>query len=1671
MLVGIRSLIQPNRDRPSTDLRRVLVLLLTLFTLSSGSLLPVYAQTGDQSVEPGVDTNQVRTSDIDGHWAENAILLLRARGIIDDFGDTFFPDSPITRAEYAELFVRALGHDDSAQQLLSARAEPYFKDVNGLTPRWNYIEVAWELGLIEGYPGREFKPDLPVSRSEMVTMLVRALEWQDAVDRTSAEFENRSLTEDEFATTPAILDFYDLPDWAQSYVFVALRRGLFRGYPDNRFHPEDLTTRSQAAVLIHRLMKMTGRLWDVEGSFIRFLYPSEGSQLHSDTFEDRPGEISSYPVAVELRVRGEHVIIPVADSASFFVVADDTRLPIEISSDPRSVVSQLDWVSLMLDDAGEAIGFKSQPATLLGELVAIDTEEKLLAVELDGESSLKQLSGADWTQPSVSEPEGDPASAVPVPVVLRYAEDTVVFREGQLISAEELSYGDRVYAAFNPYSKVAIAIDAQDYSVYGRFVGINTETGMIEIRMADGSVHELVLHESAVVRRGGAETTVEDVPTGIQVLLALDEEGLVVQLDTPRAILPTPLETRTDPLKPDSSSQVAGPGRPLAASLVSAWNLVEAWESVYQSEDAAASMAVNSNAMGVTGLRDLTDASGDGITIAIIDTGVDPAHPDLTMTPGWHSKIIDWVDFSGEGDVDTSQTATEKYGRLATPYGDIRVGQIKSASNSFHYGFIWESDLSRGGVGGDLNGNGTPSDIFPVLVTDSTIPGYYDTVYVDTDSDLDFSDEMAMKPFQLNASVNWFSGSSPNYEGSYNGAGFVVTRVDPSGVGINLGFDGNGHGTHVAGNAAASGSYREGAVGVAPGARLIVAKALNSAGDGSWQNIERALTHSAQQGADIIVLSIATEDNFSGRESAQSQAISNISKRYGVLVVMAAGNTGPALGSVLSPGSSGSVLTVGGYMSPAMWDTYYGLQVHHEGVGYFSAVGPRNDGSLGATVLAPAATVSTVPQWYAASGYALQEGTSMAAPQVAGVAALLMQAAADNNIDVSAELVTRSIELGARPLTDHSHLVQGHGLVNAMASWGHLQQLADTGLFDVDVSVREAGVAVARGIRGDSQHTESVIIEFINRSEGTAHLLLESEEPWAEIDHSGLTLPRGIGRQVVVSRQGHVEPGLYSQLLTGDDARTYGPDVGVLMTLIEPHRFSEYNHWSLFFTDKLPAAKYRRYFLEVPEGSAGLNLRLGTGLGMDGQPNGRVRLHVVSPDGSVAEQSEFIGLGSVNGLTEFVREYKNPIPGVWEIIVYSAPSLSFYHQLDSLFQLDATVDGVFSSPDIWEVRLSPEPSQHGSERSTVSNRFILRNAYGDIAPEVIAFGLSPRPAYLHTKTAQTDRAGGYTGDLGYVDEDAGLLIVRMGDAADPRADLDMQLMWLNPVDAKWEEVAAAATEGSSEESMEVINPAPGHYSLVVNSYTGTQTAFRFSTATYRQGGQMAVELVLPQGEIEGEGPTETAEAQSGPDEVAEPTWYRGQSAALEVSAEGPELEGKYYGYVLIRDQITQKTVRSLPVILEYAPEGLIVTVSQGSPIEGRILDPDYTPELHVRVTVRDRGTFAPVATPVFINGLRHSSPHGEVETALPEGFESSSLSIEVRTGDYPRYSNEFVIMSQPESIPGSFVSSILQDHEGRIGWAGNLPGGTAGLLRTVETQWGLQSQLVSHLRQKWVSSP
>ncbi len=220
-----------------------------------------------------------------------------------------------------------------------------------------------------------------------------------------------------------------------------------------------------------------------------------------------------------------------------------------------------------------------------------------------------------------------------------------------------------------------------------------------------------------------------------------------------------------------------------------------------------------------------------------------------------------------------------------------------------------------------------------------------------------------------------------------------------------------GHGTHVASTITGDGKYK----GIAPDAKLVNGKVLDDNGSGTESGVIEGMEWAATK-AKVVNMSLGTNVPSDGTDLV-SQAVNRLTAEHGALFVVSAGNSG---GPVASPAAADAALTVGAVE-------------RDDRLAGFSSRGPRSgDGAIKPDITAPGVGIVAAKARNGVigtpvdPGHVALSGTSMAAPHVAGAAAIL----AAKNPAWSASEIKTTLMNSARPHAESSVFDQGAGRVD-----------------------------------------------------------------------------------------------------------------------------------------------------------------------------------------------------------------------------------------------------------------------------------------------------------------------------------------------------------------------------------------------------------------------------------------------------------------------------------------------------------------------------------------------------------------------------------------------------------------------------------------------------------------
>ena len=499
-------------------------------------------------------------------------------------------------------------------------------------------------------------------------------------------------------------------------------------------------------------------------------------------------------------------------------------------------------------------------------------------------------------------------------------------------------------------------------------------------------------------------------------------------------------------------------------------------------------------------LRQHPEWDGRDVVVAIFDTGVDPGAVGLQTTIDGRPKVIDIVDATGSGDVDTSKVVKPEDGKVTglsgrtltldpawkIPTGAVRIGmkagyelypheligrvkehrrktfmkiqreletQLRAEIENFNKE---ESDVEKSELEARLSvlTAATKSYSDPGPVYDCVVfhDGEHWRGAVDTDEDGNFDDEQAMTNFRVAREFTRFDDVSL--------LNFGVNIYEDGDV-LSIVADAHPHGTHVAGIVAGHYPDQSEWNGVAPGAQIVSVKIGDTYLDGmeTGKALIRGTKAVRENNCDLINMSFG-EPTKTPNRGLIIRYFDELVRKHGVIFCASAGNAGPALSTVGAPGgTTTSLIGIGAHVSPEMAAAQYALRDVGPDLPYtWTSRGPTFDGDIGVNLFAPGGAFAPVPQWTLEKSMQMN-GTSMASPNCCGNFALVLSALKAEKIEYSPTSVRRAFENTAKYIDEASPWAQGAGLIQAPAALEAL--VRDVGrnseLLPLEISVSGGG--------------------------------------------------------------------------------------------------------------------------------------------------------------------------------------------------------------------------------------------------------------------------------------------------------------------------------------------------------------------------------------------------------------------------------------------------------------------------------------------------------------------------------------------------------------------------------------------------------------------------------------
>ena len=829
---------------------------------------------------------------------------------------------------------------------------------------------------------------------------------------------------------------------------------------------------------------------------------------------------------------------------------------------------------------------------------------------------------------------------------------------------------------------------------------------------------------------------------------------------------------------------------------------------------------------------------GRGVTIGILDSGVSLDHPALATTTLGERKVIEWVTYTDPLTDDdptwidmAAQVSGAQFAFNGVTYTAPFVG-------NFRIGTLNERDPRLvGEVGNDVNRDGNPagsSGIFAVLWDTAT-----NRVWVDTNQNQSFADDVAMRDYKVGYDVNYFGVDNPATPLAER-MPFVV-QTDGKNKFVNIGIVSAAHGSHVAGIAAGNGLFGGAMSGAAPGAKVVSIRVCLFIGDCTMHGTVEGMIYAAKQAnVDVINMSIGGLPALNDGNNARALLYDRLIEKYNVQMFISAGNSGPGMNTIGDPSVASRAMSVGAYVSRDGLQYNYGAVSpadtvpHADNLNYFTSPGPREDGGFKPQLVASGHAISTIPMWQPGSGlpyalppgYALFNGTSMASPQAVGAAALLISAAKQAGVQKQPAQLRQALNSSTRLLDapDHANIpifAQGNGLLDVMAAWNLLRTniktssivasvRVDTVIADfLAVSGTGTGIYVREGLHAG----ESITRTYTFTRTGGASKPVTYNVSWVGNDGTfaspgTIVLPHNVPVSFAVTIT-PTSAGAHSAILNVDDPGTTGIDFQTMNVAVASHRFTAASDYSVTTNSLIGRAQQQRFFFDVPAGAPAFKVDFN---GPSAAPGtGQARFLRWHPYGlgidANAVSNCYVGSACSTGSPNS-RTTTNPLGGVWEVTVDARRT----SDVDlAPYTMTASILGASVSPN-------PDVIASASVGVPVARSYTLTNLYGAFTGRAVGSTLGS--ASIATRTIADLAAQQFAV---VVTPGSTSLRATIGGTSDPAADLDLYVYNCTTGSCV---LAGQSADGDSEESVTIANPAAGTWVVLVDGFAvpaGTTT--------------------------------------------------------------------------------------------------------------------------------------------------------------------------------------------------------------------------------------------------------
>ncbi len=712
-----------------------------------------------------------------------------------------------------------------------------------------------------------------------------------------------------------------------------------------------------------------------------------------------------------------------------------------------------------------------------------------------------------------------------------------------------------------------------------------------------------------------------------------------------------------------------------------------------------------------------------------------------------------------------------------------------------------------------------------------------DKVWVDTNSDYDFSDETALKEYKLNQEYGLWGKDDPA-TAIRESIAFTV-QIDRKNKFISINDCIGSHVTMVAGSAVANDAFGGKVKGVAPNAQLIpISYAYGST---KSYYIESLIVAFTDDRIDVVLIESYTPQSAGVYDLRDGTSVidiihERILKKYPKPCVVTGGNTA-GLTQIGNNTVGERLMCIGGYQSKEAILTNFAVKgAPRDDIHAASAYGPAGNGLLKPDLLSPSYIITLTPGFTLEKGtlhslyrlppgYERGGGTSQATPVAAGAIALLVSAIKQSDMAIKPQYIKNSLASTARYISNLQAHQQGNGLIQVGSAWENLQKL-EKYVPPIKIKV-EADVKTVCSHLNATPHKGLGLFEqegwkkgmsgertltFI-RTSGSAkpisfNIIWQGNNDSTFTGKEKIVLPlnKAVSYPVQITAKDY---GVHSALLILDHPDYPGQECKLMATIVVPEKFQRSDNYAIVKKEMLRRPNGRlNYFINIPEGTEHLSAEIQS-------TNKELVLTLHPPDKSFIHNSWTM----IYGYSDYKRvNLSHPIPGNWEVVIKEFPYPNGYADFleslgDSLPDVSVTTKFNIYNTSFGKNTLDFKDKKQGSDLFKYVNKSsaFKGKVYGS------AIGVQRK---VKKKIAENEL------HIYEVKIDTGTtaLLVDLNINIDTDADLDVLVLDPGGRDALTGKYYAGydysgfGKSYSGSEAISIDNPTPGSWKIIIDGF-------------------------------------------------------------------------------------------------------------------------------------------------------------------------------------------------------------------------------------------------------------